>query len=106
MQAVAHFAALREHARRARVLPASLLEALRGLLGDRLATTQQVRDHHGTDISSYPTTPPDAVVFPQTTDEVVRSSVPAGHRVPMIPFGVGTSVEGHVLATEGGVCST
>jgi D-lactate dehydrogenase (cytochrome) len=105
MQAVAHFAALREHARRERVLPASLLEALRGLLGDRLATTQQVREHHGTDISSYPTTPPDAVVFPQTTDEVIAIvNACARHRIPMIPFGVGTSVEGHVLATQGGVC--
>jgi D-lactate dehydrogenase (cytochrome) len=105
MEALTHFAELREHARRVRVLPASLLDTLRGLLGDRLATTQQVRDHHGTDISSYPTTPPDAVVFPQTTDEVVAIvNACARHRVPMIPFGVGTSVEGHVLATHGGVC--
>ena len=47
-----------------RVLPPELLDELRKLLGDRLTTDQQVREHHGTDISSYPVTPPDAVVFP------------------------------------------
>jgi D-lactate dehydrogenase (cytochrome) len=109
MEAVAHtaghFAELREHAKDERVLPVGLLDALRGLLGDRLTTVRQVREHHGTDISSYPVTPPDAVVFPHTTDEVVAIvNLCARHRTPMIPFGIGTSVEGHVLATHGGVC--
>ncbi|MEO8485808.1 MAG: FAD-linked oxidase C-terminal domain-containing protein [Betaproteobacteria bacterium] len=100
-----HFAALRAHAHDAPALPAALLDELRALLGDRLSTSRPVRDHHGTDISSYPVTPPDAVVFPTTTDEVVAIvRACARHRVPMIPFGVGTSVEGHVLATDGGVC--
>jgi hypothetical protein len=64
-----------------------------------------VRDHHGTDISSYPVTPPDAVVFPENANEVVAIvKACARHGAPMIPFGVGTSVEGHVLATAGGVC--
>ena len=109
MEAVAHtaghFAELREHAKDGRVLPPGLLDELRRLLGDRLTTVRQVREHHGTDISSYPVTPPDAVVFPHTTDEVVAIvNLCARHRTPMIPFGIGTSVEGHVLATHGGVC--
>jgi D-lactate dehydrogenase (cytochrome) len=109
MEAVAHsaghFAELREHAHDTRALPAELLDELRQLLAERLTINQQIREHHGTDISSYPVTPPDAVVFPDSTDEVVAIvNACARHRVPMIPFGVGTSVEGHVLATNGGVC--
>ena len=101
----AHFAELRGHAREERVLPVALVDDLRRLLGDRFASTRQVREHHGTDVSSYPVTPPDAVVFPHTTDEVVAIvNLCARHRTPMIPFGIGTSVEGHVLATHGGVC--
>jgi len=98
-----HFAALRSRAHAA--LAPALLDALRAMLGDRVSTTAAVRDHHGTDISSYPVTPPDAVVFPQSVDEVAAIvRLCAQHGAPMIPFGVGTSVEGHVLATTGGVC--
>lgn len=105
MEAVAHFAELRERGRDERALAAELLDELRKLLGDRLTTNRQIREHHGTDISSYPVTPPDAVVFPHDTSEVVAIvNACARHRVPMIPFGIGTSVEGHVLATNGGVC--
>jgi D-lactate dehydrogenase (cytochrome) len=101
----AHFAELRERARDERALPAAALDELRALLGERLATSRPVREHHGTDISSYPVTPPDAVAFPSSTEEVVAIvGVCARHRVPMIPFGTGTSVEGHVLAASGGLC--
>jgi len=109
MDAASHtatlFAELRRRACEAHALPPPLLDELRDLLGDRLATTRQIHEHHGTDISSYPVTPPDAVVFPHSTQEVVAIvEVCARHRTPMIPFGIGTSVEGHVLATQGGVC--
>ena len=71
----------------------------------RVVVTQAVREHHGTDISSYPVTPPDAVVYPHSTEEVAAVvRICARHGTPMIPFGTGTSVEGHVLATSGGVC--
>ncbi len=100
-----HFAELRRHAGDEHPLPGPLVAELRALLGDRLTTTRQVREHHGTDISSYPVTPPDAVAYARSTDEVVAIvGACARHRTPMIPFGIGTSVEGHVLATSGGVC--
>jgi D-lactate dehydrogenase (cytochrome) len=88
-----------------RELNASLLDELRSFLGDRLATSRGVREHHGKDESYFPYAPPDAVVFPESTGEV-RDVVDLcrRHRTPMIPFGVGTSLEGHVLAIHGGVC--
>ena len=101
----AHFADLRRRGGEARPLPKALADELRTHFGDRLVTTRAVREHHGTDISSYPVTPPDAVVYPHRADEVVAAvKACARHGVPMIPFGIGTSVEGHVLATGGGVC--
>jgi D-lactate dehydrogenase (cytochrome) len=84
---------------------AALLEEMRALLGDRVTTSRGVREHHGKDESYFPYAPPDAVVFPQSTEEV-RAIVDLcrRHRTPMIPYGVGTSLEGHVLAIHGGLC--
>ncbi|HKC53249.1 MAG TPA: FAD-linked oxidase C-terminal domain-containing protein [Burkholderiales bacterium] len=78
---------------------------MRALLGDRVTTSRGVREHHGKDESYFPYAPPDAVVFPESTGEV-RDIVDLcrRHKTPMIPFGVGTSLEGHVLAIHGGVC--
>ena len=81
-----------------------LLEQLKALFGERLSTTDAVRDHHGRDESPYPPLPPDAVVFARTTEEVAAVvRLAADHRVPVIPYGVGTSLEGHLLALEGGI---
>jgi D-lactate dehydrogenase (cytochrome) len=87
-------------------LDPALLGDLRALLGERVTTAAQVRSDHGKDIvSSYPDAPPDAVVFPLTTAEVREVvEICRRHRTPMIPFGAGTAVEGHVLAVRGGVC--
>jgi len=84
---------------------AALLEEMRALLGERVTTSRGVREHHGKDESYFPYAPPDAVVFPESTEEV-RGIVELcrRHRTPMIPYGVGTSLEGHVLAIHGGVC--
>ena len=82
-----------------------LLAELKALLGERVSTSAAVREHHGKDESYFPYAPPDAVVFPQTTEEVRDIvNICRRHRVPMIPFGVGTSLEGHILAVQGGVC--
>jgi D-lactate dehydrogenase (cytochrome) len=89
----------------ARELDAALAADLRELLGDRVTTSRGVREHHGKDESYFPHAPPDAVAFPHSTEDV-RDIVNLCRRyhTPLIPFGVGTSVEGHVLATRGGVC--
>ena len=80
------------------------VDILRQRFGDRLTTNDTIRDRHGTDESYHAPKAPDAVVFPQTREEVqeiVRTC--AGHRTPIIPFGVGTSLEGHIAALQGGV---
>ncbi|RMH22228.1 MAG: FAD-binding protein [Acidobacteria bacterium] len=80
------------------------LEALRQLLGERLSTAPAVRAHHAKDESYHPPAEPDAVVFPESTAEVAAVvEICAAHRVPMVPFGAGTSLEGHVAALYGGV---
>jgi len=90
---------------KAREFDQSVVAELRALLGDRVSTSPAVREHHGKDESYFPYAPPDAVVFPHSTGEV-RDVVDIcrRHRVPMIPYGVGTSLEGHILAIRGGVC--
>ena len=85
--------------------PPALLQALHAQFGERFNTTQAMREHHGKDESAFPTAPPDAVVFPQTTDECVAIVKRcAAHHTNIIPYGVGTSLEGHVLAIHGGIC--
>ena len=83
----------------------TLIEVLRQRLGNRLSTSESVREQHGKDESFHATAPPDAVAFCRTTEEVaevVRSC--AEHETPVIAFGTGTSLEGHVQALHGGVC--
>ena len=78
---------------------------LKALLGDRLSTSQAVREHHGTDLSFHATERPDAVAFAHSEDEVSKIvAICARHKTPVIPFGTGTSVEGHISAVNGGVC--
>jgi D-lactate dehydrogenase (cytochrome) len=85
-------------------LPESLLAALNSIFEDRLSITQAMREHHGRDESSYDPMLPDAVVFAQTTEEVAQAvKLCSSHEVPVIAYGAGTSLEGHVLALQGGV---
>jgi D-lactate dehydrogenase (cytochrome) len=82
----------------------TIIDALRALLGDRVSTTDAVREHHSHAESWHAPAKPDAVVFPLSTDEVAAvARACAEHRVPMIPFGMGSSMEGHVNAVRGGV---
>lgn len=74
------------------------------LLGERFTTALAVRAEHGQDASWHPPQPPSAVCFPENTAEVARIvEVCAAHRLPIIPFGAGTSLEGQVLAPQGGL---
>ena len=88
----------------ARPVPASMLDALKARFGERVSTASAVREQHGRDESTYPVTPPDAVVFCESTDDVVAAvKLAALHSVPVIPFGIGSSLEGHLLAVQGGL---
>ncbi len=81
-----------------------LTNQLQSLLGDRATVNDAVREHHSRGESYHAPAKPDIVCFPMTTEEVsavVRASADAG--VPMVPFGAGTSLEGHVSALGGGV---
>jgi len=77
---------------------------LKQQFGDRLQTGQAIRDQHGHTTTWIETQAPDAVVFAESTAEVADIvRVCAAHRVPVIPFGTGSSLEGHVNAPAGGV---
>jgi len=85
-------------------LPIDAAQELRALLGDRYTSAIGIRDQHGKDESSLPYASPQAVVYPQSTEEVQHiARICHRHKIPMIPYGVGTSLEGHVLAVRGGV---
>jgi D-lactate dehydrogenase (cytochrome) len=85
-------------------LPAALIEALHTRFEQRFTTAAAAREHHGRDESPYAPMPPDAVVFAESTDDVAFVVQQAAlHRVPVIPYGVGSSIEGHLLALHGGI---
>jgi D-lactate dehydrogenase (cytochrome) len=87
-----------------RTMPPAMGDALRARFGERFSTAAAVREQHGRGESVYDAAPPEAVVFCDSTEEVafvVRLA--AEHAVPVIPFGVGSSLEGHLLAVQGGV---
>lgn len=84
--------------------PEHVIETLRQRFGSRCSTGESQRLQHGRDESSLPPAPPDVVVFAESTDEVVELlRLCSAHHVPVIPYGVGSSLEGHLLAVQGGV---
>lgn len=81
-----------------------VIGALRARLGDRVTTAAAVREQHGNTLTWLPIQPPDAVVFAENTQEIVDLvKLCAEHRVPIIAFGAGTSLEGHLNAPHGGI---
>ena len=89
---------------RRRTAPPELLQSLGDRFQERCSTGPAVRHQHGRDDSPYDTTPPDCVVFPTNSAEVAEVvRMCARHRVPVIAYGAGTSIEGHIMAVEGGV---
>jgi D-lactate dehydrogenase (cytochrome) len=87
-----------------RPVPAALLDALRARFAERVSTARAVREQHGRDESPFEVPPPDAVVFCESNDDVADAvRLAAAHDVPVIPFGVGSSLEGHLLAVQGGI---
>jgi len=100
--AVAHIAA-EQTSRNAAAIRKAVTE-LTAAFGNRVVTSQAVREQHGNTVTWIANQPPDAVVYPQSTEEVQQIvRICAVHGVAIIPFGVGTSLEGHVNAPVGGV---
>src|SRR6266545_766323 len=94
-----------QHRRLSEAQTGQLLDDLSALLGaDRVLTGIDVREQHGVDESFHPIAAPDAVVYPTSTEEAAAIvGVCARHNAPIVPFGAGTSLEGHVQALQGGV---
>jgi len=87
-----------------RPVPAAMLAALQQRFGTRCSTAMAVREQHGRDESPFDAPPPEVVVFCESTEDVADIVKLADqYAVPVIPFGVGSSLEGHLLAVQGGV---
>ena len=88
-----------------RPVPDALIAKLKAHFGERCSTAMAVREQHGRDESAFTTVPPPAVVvFAESTADVAQVVAWAQEdRVPVIPFGVGSSLEGHLLAVQGGI---
>ena len=81
------------------------LAAVAALIGQRLTRSPSDREIHGRSESWYPLAPPDAVAYPDTAEEVRRIlEICSRHRLPVIPWGTGTSLEGQSIAPAGGLC--
>ncbi|XP_065589542.1 probable D-lactate dehydrogenase, mitochondrial isoform X2 [Cyrtonyx montezumae] len=87
-------------------LPPVLLQALRAVAGDpNVSVSAAVRQQHGHDESMHRCAPPDAVVWPHDVEQLQEMvALCHQHRVPMLPYGTGTGLEGGVNAVQGGVC--
>jgi D-lactate dehydrogenase (cytochrome) len=84
---------------------ATAIDLIRQLLGDRLSVSVAVREQHGKDQTWNEGAPPDAVAFVKNAQEVSDiMRVCAAQKIPVIPFGAGTSLEGHFSAPHGGIC--
>src|SRR5438105_4387588 len=82
----------------------ALVADLRALVGDRCTTNPTQLEHHSHGESWHDHASPDVVVFPANTDEVSAvMKVAARHKAPVVPFGIGSSLEGHVNAFSGGI---
>ena len=88
-----------------RPAPPALIEALKSRFGAQFSEAMAVREQHGRDESAFTTVPPPAgVVFAENTTDVQDAiKLCAQHKVPVIPYGVGSSLEGHLLAVQGGI---
>jgi D-lactate dehydrogenase (cytochrome) len=87
-----------------RPIPEAMLAALKARFGERCTTALAVREQHGRDESPFDVPPPDAVVFCESTEDVAAAvKLAAEHKVPVIAYGAGSSIEGHLLAVQGGL---
>ncbi len=81
-----------------------VIEAIRGLLGERITTNAALREHHSHGQDTQPPTLPDAVAFVETSEEAAGVlALCHAHHTPVVPWGAGTSLEGHVTPVRGGI---
>jgi D-lactate dehydrogenase (cytochrome) len=82
----------------------AVIAKLAAQFGNRLVTSRAVREQHANTVTWIENQPPDAVVFPQSTEDVQKVvRICAAHRFPVIAFGTGTSLEGQINAPRGGI---
>ncbi len=82
-----------------------VINELATAFSDRIHLSQTVREQHGQGEDSYGCIPPDAVIYPFSNEEIAQILVLCNqYGIPVIPFGAGSSVEGHLLALKGGIC--
>jgi D-lactate dehydrogenase (cytochrome) len=87
-----------------RAVPPDMMAALKAHFGERCSTALALREQHGRGESVYDAAPPEAVLFCESNDDVVFAvKLAHEHAVPVIPYGVGSSLEGHLLAVQGGI---
>ena len=87
-----------------RAAPRAMLDAMQARFGAQYSAAMVVREQHGRDESAFTVPPPSAVVFAHSTLDVADAvKLAAQFKVPVIPFGVGSSLEGHLLAVQGGI---
>ncbi|WP_151448657.1 FAD-binding oxidoreductase [Lacisediminimonas profundi] len=87
-----------------RAVPDEAMQALSSTFGSRFNTSMAVREHHGKDESPYPACPPDAVVFAESVEDVIEAvRICSQYKVPLVPFGIGSSMEGHIHPVQGGI---
>lgn len=86
-------------------ISAEVLAELQAIVPGRLSTAKASCEHHANALTFVAPEPPGAVIWPETTEEVAKIvAIAARHRLPLIPFGAGTSLEGHINAPSGGIC--
>ncbi|MFK7905004.1 MAG: FAD-binding oxidoreductase, partial [Chitinophagales bacterium] len=86
------------------MIPKSILQVLQNLLQDRITTKSDVLELHSNDLSWHKAHAPDAVCYPINNEEVAKIvNICNTHKIPIIPYGTGTSLEGHILAVNGGI---
>lgn len=80
------------------------IQLFKAMFENRFVTTESVLDEHGRDESAFPPAMPSAVIYAKTTDEISRvMKICSEQNIPVVPFGAGTSLEGHVLPIFGGI---
>ncbi|MCW5258089.1 FAD-binding protein [Verminephrobacter aporrectodeae subsp. tuberculatae] len=89
---------------RLRAVPQAFIGALQARFGAQCSLAQAVREQHGRDEGSFQAPPPSAVVFAESTQDVADAvQLASQYAVPVIPYGAGSSLEGHLLAVQGGI---